>query len=108
MSTWGKRFVMQVTLTLSFIMVPLLSGLQAAALEEKQPALSTSGSLLPLPVVYNTISIGAAHIWVTDEVGFFRKHGLDVALIETRINNGYPFNNRLCYGACDPMEPLDS
>jgi len=29
-------------------------------------------------------------------------------LIETRINNGYPFNNRLCYGACDPMEPLDS
>lgn len=80
MSTWGKRFVMQVTLTLSFIMVPLLSGPQAAALEEKQPPLSTSVSLLPLPVVYNTISIGAAHIWVTDEVGFFRKHGLDVAL----------------------------
>jgi len=29
-------------------------------------------------------------------------------IIESRINNGYPFKNRLCYGACDPMEPLNS
>ncbi len=28
--------------------------------------------------------------------------------IESRINNGYPFNNRLCYGACGLMEPLNS
>lgn len=28
--------------------------------------------------------------------------------IEPRINNGYQFKNRLCYGACDPMEPLNN
>jgi hypothetical protein len=29
-------------------------------------------------------------------------------IIDSRINNGYPFNNRLFYGACDPMEPLSN
>ncbi len=29
-------------------------------------------------------------------------------IIESRINNGYPFKNPLCYGACDPMEPLNN
>src|SRR5438132_2632540 len=31
-----------------------------------------------------------------------------VLIIESRINNGYSLNNRLCYGACYPMELLDS
>jgi long-chain fatty acid transport protein len=29
-------------------------------------------------------------------------------IIDSRISNGYSFRNHLCYGACDPMEPLDS
>jgi putative ABC transport system substrate-binding protein len=32
----------------------------------------------------------------------------DKVIIDSRINNGYPFNNRLFYGACDPMEPLSN
>jgi ABC-type nitrate/sulfonate/bicarbonate transport system substrate-binding protein len=67
---------MLVTLGLSLIQIALLSDLQAA-LGEKQPALS-------LNVVYNNISIGAGPIWVTHEVGFFRKHELDVALTFAR------------------------
>jgi hypothetical protein len=32
----------------------------------------------------------------------------ELSLIDSRIDNGYPFNNGLCYGVCDPMEPLNN
>lgn len=80
MNHFCGKFVMQIALCLSLIQVALLSDLRAAAPGEKQPALSTSGSLLPLTVVYNNVSIGAAPYWVAHEAGFFRKQGLDVTL----------------------------
>src|SRR5687767_14386345 len=82
MTTQAKRFVMWVTLGLCLIQFAL-NDLQAAS-GEKQPALSTPGSVPSVDAVYNNISIGAGPIWVTHEAGFFRKHGLDVALTFAR------------------------
>ena len=60
MSTWRTRFGIQLLQILSLIPVLLLVNVHAATVEEKQPPVSAPGSLEPIPVVYSTVSMGAA------------------------------------------------
>lgn len=72
---------------------------------------------LMLPIERKSVEPLAAH---TDPLHVSAKHQSlhhlvaqsewsdQAVLIESRINNGYPFSNRLSYGACDPMEPLNN
>jgi NitT/TauT family transport system substrate-binding protein len=58
------------------------------------PAEATSSpspppQLLHTRAAYNAISSAHAPIWVTDEAGLFKKHGLDVDLQYVQGNNGY-------------------
>ena len=47
-------------------------------------------------------------LWILQGLSHSESSAKASVFIDSRINNGYPFNNRLCYGACDPMEPLNN